>query len=132
MKKLFFYALVLLCWGCQHPDAATATIVTSVLDKVGSALLKQYEAEGQKAVMMATSRDEAEALVQAVDLRWAPVWQAWDALALEHDTYATAIENGIHVDPYMVYRSWCHLHMLLTELGSVPHVLKMVNYECSE
>lgn len=133
MRKLLYVLLIALCWGCPHPDAATAVAVHGVLDQVLVQLLEQYDREGMKAIQIATSRDEAEALVAAVDLRWAPTWAAWEGLRVQFNSWAEELEDGeAPKDPQAVLKAWCTLHEELERLGSVPHVLNMVAYECSK
>ncbi len=130
MKRYFYYLVIFLCWNCQRPEAATAVATAELLNHVLTMLVQQYEKEALKAVEISTSREEAELVVDAVDLRWKPVWIAWEGLRVAQDRWATNIEGGTEADAYETMQAWCKLHAALLELGSVPHVIRMISYEC--
>ncbi len=130
MGRFLKLTLILFVAACQHPDAAAAIAVHRVFDKVMVMLVQQYEKEGLKAVDMATSRDEAVLLVEAVDLRWAPVWTAYTALQTQYNEMAEELESDNEVDSAATLNAWCTLKHELERLGSVPQVLRLVNYEC--
>lgn len=78
----------------QAQNAAVAGAVASAANAALPVLAAAMEAEGDRVIERSESRVEAELGLQAVENRWAPVWEAWRLLVIAQDAYATGVEAG--------------------------------------
>lgn len=97
------------CPAAINPQTVAAQTIAAVANAAGVTLAAAMRGEGNAAIASSTTADEARARIDAIETRWAPVWAAYDALALAHDAYATALEAGTVPDAAEVARLYCAL-----------------------
>lgn len=94
---LFAALLAFLCSACTeaslHLQAQTANAVAYAANAALPILVERYRQEGLDAIAKAPTRDEAERAIDAVRLKWQPVWKQWETLRIAEDAWAKAIEE---------------------------------------
>lgn len=97
MKRLalLLAALVALACASKPPPDATqrhiAAIVAVGANEAFPILLDRYVAEGEAAVLMASSEEEARSNVAVVRAKWRPIWVAWDVFVTAHDAWRASL-----------------------------------------
>lgn len=89
----------------RQAEAAAANTVTASFEYVLDELLAMYETDGRKAIESAQSEAEARELLETVDLKWFPVWTAWEMLAAAQRSW---VRGGFAPEQAAaVLTAWC-------------------------
>lgn len=102
MLRAIVLFVALLCVGCTNAlyqaQVHTANGIGTGANAALPILIDQYSNEGFRVLLEAKeagrTRIEAEAALKVVIDKWASIWEAWEALVVAQDRWATALEEG--------------------------------------
>lgn len=98
------FASILVCLfalffgACASQQVQAQRVVASTFataaNHAGDVLSAAYRDEGLRVIAQAKTRPEAEAGLDAVRKKWAPVWGAWEKARAAQAVWATALESA--------------------------------------
>ena len=95
MKHLAILLAALLC-ACsasqKQAQAPAASIVAIAANDVAEILKEEYIRQGKEEIAVAMSVEDAHDRLRALERRWQPLFDAWDAFAKAHDLWRLAVE----------------------------------------
>jgi hypothetical protein len=118
--------------GCANPalqiQAATADSVAEAANSALPILVQRYREEGFRELERlkaegGANQDDANAALEVVKAKWKPIWDAWEALSIAQDAWATALETGGDTGPALkaLKKAYCELRGVWPEdIPAVP------------
>jgi hypothetical protein len=120
---LFLSIFLMTCLGhvlMAGCSPTTANLVVKFANDSSPVLLQMYRQEGIDAldsVACDAGVDECDkatkTALDAVDARWAKIWDAWDALAVARDDYEAVQKTGRVPDAQQLERTYCAFMALI-------------------
>jgi len=127
---LVIVAVLLVVAGCgptaRQIQAQTADSVAEAANASLPILVQRYRDEGfrelERIKAAGGSADDARDAVDVVKAKWRPVWDAWEALRVAQDAWATALEEGGNTAGALVglKKAYCGLQSVWP--GDIPAV----------
>jgi hypothetical protein len=98
MRYLYVCVIFLaLLTGCsdlaRQVQIQTADAVAQGANAALPMLIERYRSSGNAIIESAETRGAAEVALADLKESWAPVWEAWDGLAVAHAAWARALET---------------------------------------
>lgn len=87
--------------------------------------------EGSAAIKRATTRDEAEAGLQEVELKWKPLWDAVDSFAAAQDAWISAMQSGKPL-PDRLLMAACDLKFIASKVAPAVELPAIPGFVCPE
>jgi len=94
MMVAFLATLLVGCFGHQQVQVHVADSMAEAANAALPILVQTFKLEGREAIAEAKTEQEARQAIQAIEEKWKPVWDAWEALRIAEDAWATALEQG--------------------------------------
>lgn len=96
MKRWLILAITLTLCACsasqRQVQAPAASIVALAANDVAEILKEEYIRQGKEEIAVAMSVEDAHDRLRALERRWQPLFDAWDAFAKAHDLWRLAVE----------------------------------------
>lgn len=87
--------------------------------------------EGSAAIKKATTRDEAEAGLQKVELKWKPLWDAVDSFAAAQDAWISSMQKGKPL-PDQLLTAVCDLKFIASKVAPSVELPSIPGFVCPE
>lgn len=129
LRTIILAALLACLAACSsvQTQAILADQLAGATNVAVAELGDRYQGEGEALIASAGSQAEAEALLDGLRKRWAPVWATLRAFASAHDLWASYLERGdlAPADVYAAVTSaWCGFADLARARGEpLPEVV---------
>ena len=94
---LMYCFCLLFLVGCPKFDEIQVQAANSVAIAANASLpvlVSEYKQQGVTEINLSKTEEEATKRVLVIEQKWHPVWMAWEALRLAHDTWSTILESG--------------------------------------
>lgn len=106
--------------GAQSPEVIVADVVTAAVNEAIPRVAKLAESEYVAAAEAATSREDGEQRLRAVEAKWSTVEASLDALRVVHEPVAAALESGKTPKPSELRKlvgAYCSLRAAFVDIG---------------